>query len=109
LNCKDIFAKQLLQIPGHTPETCSAIVNLYPTPKSLILAYRVVQKRERKVGLLLQNSQLIDFLGMAKPKISRRDAERCCCGEQKEKAGETVEPKNISFLSAVVVVGCGGT
>lgn len=76
MNCKDIFAKQLLQIPGHTPETCSAIVNLYPTPKSLILAYRewqsqkfqeemlkdvVVVSKRRKLGKLLSRRTFLFY------------------------------------------------
>lgn len=40
LRVKDLFVKQLLQLKGLSVDKALAIVEKYPTPRSLILAYR---------------------------------------------------------------------
>lgn len=64
LTISDIFAKQLLQLRGITAEKAASIIKLYPTPKSLLMAYQEKKEEKEKIDMLKN----IEF-GMKKRKL----------------------------------------
>lgn len=52
MTVSEVFAKQLMQLSGVSPDKAVAILDKYPTPKSLLDAYKV-QKSVEDQELLL--------------------------------------------------------
>lgn len=66
----DLFAKQLLQITGCSPERVYAITQLYPTILSLLKAYKNLDKKEGE--LLLANIKCGESQRNLGPVLSKR-------------------------------------
>ncbi|CAH3044617.1 unnamed protein product [Pocillopora meandrina] len=52
MTVSEVFAKQLMQLSGVSPDKAAAILDKYPTPKSLFNAYKVQKSVEDKELLL---------------------------------------------------------
>ena len=77
LSLQDVFAKQLLQIPHCTSKKVWAIVQEYPTPKSLFNAYQKTQDGKR----LLEKIEYGEKRRKIGPKLSETIYNYFCSNE----------------------------